>query len=488
MADNNFRRYRGQDPNSMSDTDGAAAEFARDPLAELARLIGQGDPAAELQGSRPNSAELLEHVGSESEGFERQAHEGYQDTAYYGDAGQHGQLEQYHQSAHYGEEPYAEAPSVDSYPSVPDYDAGYETYEAAAELPAIAAPPPLPALPPQDPDDEYAAEEQWQDYADEQSDAAEDYDYASPNSRGRTIAVMALSLVGLMVVGSATAFAYRAMFGGKLLPSMPPIIMASGGPNKIAPPPQTASASQSGAATPGGAEQLVSREEQPVQVQPTNPPPPRVVSTVPVMPATSTFPPVPPPPVPQVGNPFAPSLASTPARPASPGMAPEPKKVHTVSIPVEPAGAPGARARSATAALARPMAGPATRPSADGPLSLVPTGERNGATREASHNQVARADSGAPLATESIGSRSGGYTVQLTSQRTEAEAQAAYRSLRSKFPQELGGHEPIIRRADLGAKGTYYRAMVGPFGSAEAAAEVCSKLKAAGGSCIVQRN
>ena len=78
--------------------------------------------------------------------------------------------------------------------------------------------------------------------------------------------------------------------------------------------------------------------------------------------------------------------------------------------------------------------------------------------------------------------------MQVTSQRSEAEAEAAYRALQAKYPQELGGHRPLVRRADLGAKGTYYRAMVGPFGSSEQATELCSKLKAAGGSCIVQRN
>ncbi len=58
----------------------------------------------------------------------------------------------------------------------------------------------------------------------------------------------------------------------------------------------------------------------------------------------------------------------------------------------------------------------------------------------------------------------------------------------AKFPTQLGGREPIIRRADLGAKGVYYRALVGPFASADQAAGMCSSLKAAGGSCIVQRN
>jgi cell division protein FtsN len=40
----------------------------------------------------------------------------------------------------------------------------------------------------------------------------------------------------------------------------------------------------------------------------------------------------------------------------------------------------------------------------------------------------------------------------------------------------------------LGAKGIYYRAMVGPFVSAKQANELCSRLKAAGGSCIIQKN
>ncbi len=82
----------------------------------------------------------------------------------------------------------------------------------------------------------------------------------------------------------------------------------------------------------------------------------------------------------------------------------------------------------------------------------------------------------------------GGYAVQVTSQRSEADAQAEFRTLRAKFPTQLGGREPIIRRADLGAKGVYYRALVGPFASADQAAELCSKLKAAGGSCLVQRD
>ena len=36
---------------------------------------------------------------------------------------------------------------------------------------------------------------------------------------------------------------------------------------------------------------------------------------------------------------------------------------------------------------------------------------------------------------------------------------------------------PVIKRADLGDKGVYYRAMVGPFGTPEEASQFCGSLK-----------
>jgi cell division septation protein DedD len=92
------------------------------------------------------------------------------------------------------------------------------------------------------------------------------------------------------------------------------------------------------------------------------------------------------------------------------------------------------------------------------------------------------------LASAPATAATGGYVVQVSSQRSEADAQASFRSLQSKFPHELGDREAVVRRADLGPKGTYYRAMVGPFGSAGDADQFCGNLKAAGGQCIVQRN
>jgi cell division protein FtsN len=81
---------------------------------------------------------------------------------------------------------------------------------------------------------------------------------------------------------------------------------------------------------------------------------------------------------------------------------------------------------------------------------------------------------------------SGSYLVQVSSQKSEADAESAYRGIQSKYGTVLSGQPHQVRRADLGTKGVYYRAMVGPFGTREAAVQLCSSLKQAGGDCVVQ--
>ena len=78
--------------------------------------------------------------------------------------------------------------------------------------------------------------------------------------------------------------------------------------------------------------------------------------------------------------------------------------------------------------------------------------------------------------------------VQVSSQRSDEDARAAYGVLQAKYPMLLGSYLPIIYRSDLGDKGIFYRAAVGPFETAEEASQFCSDLKAAGGQCVVQRN
>jgi cell division protein FtsN len=122
-------------------------------------------------------------------------------------------------------------------------------------------------------------------------------------------------------------------------------------------------------------------------------------------------------------------------------------------------------------------------------MSLAPGGQGDAAPAPAQAPQRTRVAAAPPAAASTTAHASGGGSfVQVTSRRSEAEAQADFRAMQAKFPDQLGGREPVIRRADLGEKGTYFRALVGPFGSAEEAAQLCGGLKAAGGNCIVQRN
>jgi hypothetical protein len=91
-------------------------------------------------------------------------------------------------------------------------------------------------------------------------------------------------------------------------------------------------------------------------------------------------------------------------------------------------------------------------------------------------------------APSAVPATSGGYLVQVASQRSEVDAKAFYRALQDKFPAVLGSRSPLIKRADLGEKGVYYRAMVGPFGTPDEASQFCGSLITAGGRCVVQRN
>jgi cell division septation protein DedD len=119
-------------------------------------------------------------------------------------------------------------------------------------------------------------------------------------------------------------------------------------------------------------------------------------------------------------------------------------------------------------------------------MSLVPQGNQPPAetrTRVADTNPLQAAPAAPAAATSG-----GGYLVQVSSQRNEADAQASYRALQGKFPAVLGSHSPVIKRADLGEKGVYYRAMVGPFGTPDEASQFCGSLKSAGGQCVIQRN
>ncbi len=119
-------------------------------------------------------------------------------------------------------------------------------------------------------------------------------------------------------------------------------------------------------------------------------------------------------------------------------------------------------------------------------MERVPDPIRGFAPKRAAGAPVKSANSDTVAVTAHVGAS--GYAVQVTSERSESRAQDAFRTLQTKYPDQLRGRQAMIRRADLGATGIHYRALVGPFASAQEAAKLCSGLKAAGGDCIIRKN
>ena len=304
-----------------------------------------------------------------------------------------------------------------------------------------------------------------------------------PAARRRGGLVTVLAVLALAVVGTATAFGYRAMFGNSGTAVPPPVIKADNNPSKIVPatdPNSKPIQDRVGAA----GEKLVPREEQPLEMRdPTRSGPPRGV-------------------LPNLAGQGQPAANVAPAGSGGVAAAAEPKRIRTVTIkPDQGSEAPAPATRSVAAARSASAAPTSVDdilnapPSSNSPLALSPTSPPQAAPtppaaqqRQASRTPAAGTPFPAPLTTgTSGGAAAGAYAVQVTSQRTESDAQTSYRSLQQQFPSVLGSRQPVIRRADLGAKGTYYRAQIN-FGTQGEASEFCGSLKAAGGQCVVQRN
>jgi hypothetical protein len=464
---------------------------AGDPLAELARLIGQSDPFAEqvrkpadaLRASpAPGSAGPAPGgAGPAPEWLARPAPVQDRDEQDY--AARPASHSDYppddYADDRANEEPYAPAPSPSYRPlaslfasegrpeetaaahepaahhqpaarhqqAVPEqqdaYDQdGYESQPYQADDRYRVAPPPA---------GDYEADSYYDGHIPPQG---EDGSASGGSRRGGLITIAAV--IGLAVIGTAGAFGYRA-FSNSAGPANPPVIKADTTPAKIAVAPvaTTASTDASGkpfqdrVGAPPAGERLQSREEQPVALQ--------------TAPVRAVAPPLPP-------------AQAAPAAPSPIAAGPEPKKVKVEIIRQNADGTP----LGAAAPAARPMAAVPKQqgqPSGGaGPIPITPQADTGARTKTAARTPASGASSG------------GAYAVQITAQKSEAEAQSAYRAMQAKYPSVLAGRDANIRRADLGGSGVWYRAQVGSFGTFEQATAFCNTFRDAGGQCIVQKN
>lgn len=80
---------------------------------------------------------------------------------------------------------------------------------------------------------------------------------------------------------------------------------------------------------------------------------------------------------------------------------------------------------------------------------------------------------------------SGAYLVQIAALRTQEAADAAWGAAIDTHPSMYNGAQKHIQRADLGAKGVFYRLRVGAFPERADASAFCNALKDKGQSCLV---
>jgi sporulation related protein len=428
--DPNYRPRRSDEPHgeAVPSTDGRG----NDPLAELARLIGQDDPfgVTGRQGravSRP--PEPRDHDAQEApEWLDRiRGREGavaYDDPA--GAAAQGYETHDYQAAA------YQDARYTD--------DRGYETGEHRQG---------------------YTAE----GYYDDDQGAYGDHDYHEPAPEKRRSRVMTVAAVlGLAVIGTVSIFGYRAWTSPSTTGGEPPVIKAEQAPTKVIPAATNTDSQANKQIYDRVGERVVPREEQPIDPRSAvRTPGPAGIGTGGVTGSTGS-----------AGTPGSASSVLPPLpAPTQSATGTEPKRVKTETIrPNQPQSTSPAQGNpSPRIASTAPTAPPA--PAA----APAPVMTRSIATT-------------APATTQAIPTGEGGSYVQVSSQLSEADAHASFKSLQTKYPSQLGDQRAVVRRVDLTDKGIgiRYRTLVGPFSTSAEAKQFCENYKSAGGKCVVNVN
>ena len=322
--------------------------------------------------------------------------------------------------------------------------------------------------------------------------------------RGSSMFMVGSALLGAVALGGALAFAYKQSDGAMGGGAQPPLVQADNRPVKE--PPQQ----------PGGkefpqknkliyerlqngdqpeAEHIVPRQEDlaiptmpganptaglPADAAPVPPAAvatvddpaggPRRVKTLTVRPDGSVKPPA------ADGAPAAAPQQVATAEPALPPTAPQ--QVASAKLVQPPAAPP--QAAPAPAALPAPVAAaPAPVPAAMAvdpqPVAAIP------AAKPKPKPVVAAADA-APQAAAAASK----YLVQIGSKQNQTEALATFADMQQKYPTLLANYRPMVQKADLGAKGVWYRLRIGPINDKATASKLCTQLKSQGmPDCLV---
>jgi hypothetical protein len=351
-----------------------------------------------------------------------------------------------------------------------------------------------------------------------------------PPARRTSPLLLGVAAVGaVLVLGVGSVFAYRAISHTGATGDNAPLIRADTRPVKelVAQQPLGAAGPNLDASRSDGQDKLVTQTEDPVDQIPGKPPV-RVVglgaqtpSLAPVQrvhsvivrpdgtivtPDDASAKPSP------VGAPVRTAslpttdvpVVSTPTDQAAPGQAaPSPALpplgavTHIDPVPVTPKPNPAPPAlivpKPAVAQVQPPVTKPAKpvpalvphapAPDTNGPLSLDPSSTPASPTRVAIASPPVAAP--VPKAAAPTDAGTGEYMVQISSQRSDAEARHALQVAEQKYAA-IGAKGGDVQQADLGARGVYYRARLAG-GTRDQAVALCSQIKAQGSECVVAK-
>jgi hypothetical protein len=204
----------------------------------------------------------------------------------------------------------------------------------------------------------------------------------------------------------------------------------------------------------------------------------------------------------------APQAAAPKPAPVAAAPAAAPPKVAAVTTPSAPAAAPAkpapaAPAKSVAALIQQANSVPETKPASKSPPPAMkqavmppPTATSTMATGAPRVLGVATAPAAAaapkiaaatPAPAPAKPAAAGGYVLQIGAYKSQADAEAAWRTYKARHAALLSGYSENIQQADLGERGTWYRLRVGGLADREVASALCDRLKADGGACILGR-
>ncbi|MFM9940948.1 MAG: SPOR domain-containing protein [Hyphomicrobiaceae bacterium] len=326
-----------------------------------------------------------------------------------------------------------------------------------------------------------------------QAGQAHGYDQADPNAafdeeeaeaprRPRAILVVG-ALIGAIALGGGLAYGYK-KFVTTAGTATTPIVKADNRPTRTKPAdpggkevPHTDKKVFSGRLEDkGGATQAPAAA--PPAAAPTAPvdaEAPRKVQTVIVNRDGTLTPSAPPAAVPGLVIEGVPPPA---ARPELRGPAPQERQAAPPVTPVQKA-----PAQPKVAELPLPKVKPETKAETPAAAAPVPVKKKAAprddlvAQQQGVGGPTAATPTSAAPATAAKAPGANGYVTVLTSRKSREDALKSYADLHQKYGEVLGNRPTDVREVNLGEKGIWFRSIVGPPGSREAANSLCKQLK-----------